>query len=223
QGGRGRDDPQGRRGGASDRLRRTRQDLLQPRLRPPYRRPARPWRAATGLRHRRRRRPRRERARRRRLDPGLRPPDLAPRPRPGHADRADLSRRDHPGRIALSSRLMRRALPTLLAFLIALPVAAAAPQQSTSEAGRLQAEFRDERARALRLRAEAAEAAAEIARLERELAGLRADVAAGDARIAAQRARLRQLSEREAALVARLAQARGRQTRLLSALQMMSR
>lgn len=118
---------------------------------------------------------------------------------------------------------MRRALPTLLAFLIALPVAAAAPQQSTSEVGRLQAEFRDERARALRLRAEAAEAAAEIARLERELAGLRADVAAGDARIAAQRARLRQLSEREAALVARLAQARGRQTRLLSALQMMSR
>ena len=117
---------------------------------------------------------------------------------------------------------MRRAAPALLALLVALPVAAAAPQQA-SEVGRLQAEFRDERARALRLRAEAAEAAAEIARLERELAGLRADVAAGDATIAAQRARLRELSEREAALVARLAQARGRQTRLLSALQMMSR
>ncbi len=118
---------------------------------------------------------------------------------------------------------MRRAVPVLLALLAALPTAAAAPQQPASEVRRLQAEFRDERARALRLRAEAAEAAAEIARLERELAGLRADVASGDSRIAAQRARLRELSEREAALVARLAQARGRQTRLLSALQMMSR
>lgn len=116
---------------------------------------------------------------------------------------------------------MRRAALALIAALAALPVAAAAPQ--SAEIGRLQAEFRDERARALRLRAEAADAAAEIARLEQELAGLRADVAAGDKTLAAQRARLRQLSEREAALVARLAQARGRQTRLLSALQMMSR
>lgn len=116
---------------------------------------------------------------------------------------------------------MRRAALALIAVLAALPAVAAAPQ--SAEIGRLQAEFRDERARALRLRAEAADAAAEIARLERELAGLRSDVAAGDATIAAQRARLRELSEREAALVARLAQARGRQTRLLSALQMMSR
>lgn len=116
---------------------------------------------------------------------------------------------------------MRPALLALLSVLTALPVAAAAPQ--SAEVARLQAEFRDERARASRLRAEAAEAATEIARLERELAALGADVAAGDATIAAQRARLRALSEREAALVARLSQARGRQTRLLSALQMMSR
>lgn len=116
---------------------------------------------------------------------------------------------------------MRPAALALLSVLAALPVAAAAPQ--TAEVARLQAEFRDERARATRLRAEAAEAAAEIARLERELAALGADVAAGDATIAAQRARLRELSDREAALVARLSQARGRQTRLLSALQMMSR
>ena len=116
---------------------------------------------------------------------------------------------------------MRRAALTLIAALAALPVAAAAPQ--SAEIGRLQSEFRDERARALRLRAEAAEAASEIGRLERELAGLRADVAVGDATIAAQRARLRELGEREAALVARLAEARGRQTRLLSALLMMSR
>ncbi|MBF0664048.1 MAG: peptidoglycan DD-metalloendopeptidase family protein [Brevundimonas sp.] len=116
---------------------------------------------------------------------------------------------------------MRPAALALLSVLTALPVAAAAPQ--SAEIGRLQAEFRDERARALRLRAEAAEAAAEIARLERELAALGADVAAGDATIAAQRARLRALGEREAALAARLSRARGRQTRLLSALQMMSR
>ena len=116
---------------------------------------------------------------------------------------------------------MRKAALALVFVLTALPVAAAAPQ--TPEIGRLQAEFRDERARALRLRAEAAEAAAEIVRLEAALAALGTDVAAGDATIAAQRARLRGLSEREAALVARLSQARGRQTRLLSALQMMSR
>jgi len=120
---------------------------------------------------------------------------------------------------------MRRAPLILLFVLTALPVAAAAPQSAPPQAeiDRLQAEFRDERARALRLRAEAAEAATEIARLEREMAALGADVAAGDATIAAQRARLRALSDREAALVAQLSQARGRQARLLSALQMMSR
>ena len=116
---------------------------------------------------------------------------------------------------------MRRLPLALLFVLTALPVAAAAPQ--TDEVARLQAEFRDERARALRLRAEAADAALAITRLERELAALGADVAAGDTAISAQRARLRQLSTREAALVAELARTRGRQTRLLSALQMMSR
>lgn len=117
---------------------------------------------------------------------------------------------------------MRPAVLSLLIVLTALPVAAAAPQ-SADEVGRLQAEFRDERARARRLRAEAADAAAQIARLERELAALGTDVAAGDRVISAQRARLRELSGREAALVARLSEARGRQARLLSALQMMSR
>jgi len=120
---------------------------------------------------------------------------------------------------------MQRAGLALLLVLTALPVAAAAPQagRGSGEIARLQAEFRDERARALRLRAEAAEADAEIARVERQLAALGTDVAAGDRVIAAQRARLRSLSEREAALVAQLSQARGRQARLLSALQMMSR
>ncbi|MBI2262946.1 MAG: peptidoglycan DD-metalloendopeptidase family protein [Caulobacterales bacterium] len=120
---------------------------------------------------------------------------------------------------------MQRAGLALLLVLTALPVAAAAPQAGPGpgEIARLQAEFRDERARALRLRAEAAEADAEIARVERQLAALGTDVAAGDRVIAAQRARLRSLSEREAALVAQLSQARGRQARLLSALQMMSR
>lgn len=115
---------------------------------------------------------------------------------------------------------MHKAALALLFVLTALPVAAAAPQ--SGEIARLQAEFRDERARALRLRAEAADAAAEVARLERELAALGTGVV-GDAAIAAQRARLRGLSEREAALVAQLSRARGRQARLLSALQMMSR
>src|SRR5690606_4082708 len=109
----------------------------------------------------------------------------------------------------------------VLAILLALPVAAA-PQQA-GEVARLQAEFRDERARARSLRAEAAEAGAEIAALERDLARLRTQVSADDGRIAAQRARLRELGDREAALLARLARARGRQARLLSALQTLSR
>ncbi|MGZ9099696.1 MAG: murein hydrolase activator EnvC family protein [Brevundimonas sp.] len=105
--------------------------------------------------------------------------------------------------------------------LVALPVAASAPQ--AGDVARLQAEFRDERARARRLREEAARAAAEIVGLERDLARLRTAVGAEDAAIAAQRVRLRELSAREAALVAQLSQARGRPGRLLSALQMMSR
>jgi septal ring factor EnvC (AmiA/AmiB activator) len=105
--------------------------------------------------------------------------------------------------------------------LIALPVAASAPQ--TGEVTRLQAEFRDERARARSLREEADRAAEGIAALERDLARLRAAVGEDDATIAAQRTRLRELGAREAALVAQLSETRGRQGRLLSALQMMSR
>ena len=119
---------------------------------------------------------------------------------------------------------MRAPVLILCLSLIALPVAAIARQSPPAdEVGRLQAEFRDERARALRLRAEAAEAAREIARLEGQLTELRAAVGQDDAVIAGQRARLRELSAREAALVAQLSRARGRQGRLLSALQMMSR
>ena len=57
---------------------------------------------------------------------------------------------------------MRKAALALLLVLTALPVSAAAPsgQPGAGEIARLQAEFRDERARALRLRAEAAEAGA---------------------------------------------------------------
>ena len=117
---------------------------------------------------------------------------------------------------------MKSLLPLLLAGAIALPVAAAAPQER-GEVARLQAEFRDEQARARRLRAEADDAAAEIVQLERELARLTAAVSADDVLISAQRARLGELGRREAVLVARLSQARGRQSRLLSALQMMSR
>ncbi len=119
---------------------------------------------------------------------------------------------------------MRAPVLILCIGLIALPVAAIARQSpSAGEVKRLQAEFRDERARARRLREEAAEAAREITGLERQLAELRAAVGQDDAVIAGQRARLSELSGREAALVAQLSQARGRQGRLLSALQMMSR
>jgi septal ring factor EnvC (AmiA/AmiB activator) len=119
---------------------------------------------------------------------------------------------------------MRPLLLTLCLSLIALPVAAIARQTPPAgEVQRLQAEFRDERARALRLRREATEATREIAGLERQLAELRAAVGQDDAVIAGQRARLRELSLREAALVAQLSRARARQGRLLSALQMMSR
>lgn len=119
---------------------------------------------------------------------------------------------------------MRAPVLILCLSLIALPVAAIARQSPPDgEVKRLQAEFRDERARARRLREEAAAAAREITGLERQLTDLRAAVGQDDAVIAGQRARLRELSAREAGLVAQLSRARGRQGRLLSALQMMSR
>jgi septal ring factor EnvC (AmiA/AmiB activator) len=119
---------------------------------------------------------------------------------------------------------MRSLVLILCLSLIVVPVAAIARQTpAAGEVKRLQAEFRDERARARRLRNEAAAATREIAGLERQMGELRTAVGRDDAVIDGQRARLRELSAREAALVARLSQARGRQGRLLSALQMMSR
>ena len=116
---------------------------------------------------------------------------------------------------------MRRPLVLALSLgLVALPVAGATQEKDVA---RLQAEYRDEHARARRLRTEAEQAADEIARLERQLGSLRGAVSADDALIAAQRTRLRDLGQREAALVARLSQTQARQSRLLSALQMMSR
>lgn len=119
---------------------------------------------------------------------------------------------------------MRRALvSTLLLTALAVAPAASGLQAPESELARLQAEFRDETARARRLRADADAARDELARLERRLASLRAEAATGDGRIEVQRARLAQLSRQEATLVAEMARERGAQTRLLSALQMMSR
>ncbi|MES2833194.1 MAG: peptidoglycan DD-metalloendopeptidase family protein [Pseudomonadota bacterium] len=116
---------------------------------------------------------------------------------------------------------MRRVLIIAVALLAAAGPATAL--RGPQDVARLQAEYRDEMARARRLRADAAEAAAEVADLERRLAVLRRDVSAGDTEIEAQRARLKELGAREAALTAELSGARGRQSRLLSALQMMSR
>lgn len=114
---------------------------------------------------------------------------------------------------------MRPLILILCLSLTALPVGAT----PSADVARLQAEFRDEQARARRLRAEAVEAATELAGLERSLGQLRTSVGEDDRLILGQRARLRELGAREAALVTRLSQARGRQGRLLSALQMMSR
>ena len=116
---------------------------------------------------------------------------------------------------------MRKAVIVIAAVLTAAGPATAL--RGPQDVARLQAEYRDELARARRLRADADEARAEAADLERRLALLSRDVAAGDAEIEAQRARLKELGAREAALTAELSGARGRQSRLLSALQMMSR
>lgn len=120
---------------------------------------------------------------------------------------------------------MRRLIAPVLLGLIAVGPAMGqrAPQASVSELTRLQAEYRDEGARARRLRADAAEAASEIAELDRRLSRLTVEVQTDDVQIEAQRARLHELGEREATLVTALSRERGRQGRLLSALQMMSR
>jgi len=116
---------------------------------------------------------------------------------------------------------MRPLVLVLALSALALPVGAAAPQER--DVARLQAEYRDESARARRLRAEADQAAQEIADLDRQLASLRSAVGQDDAVIAGQRARLRELGQREARLVAEMSRNQGKQSRLLSALQMMSR
>lgn len=119
---------------------------------------------------------------------------------------------------------MRPLVLILCLSLTALPVAAGGQQGvQAGDVARLQAEFRDEQARARRLRTEATEATRELAGLERSLGQLRTSVGDDDRLIVAQRARLKQLGEREAVLVAQLSQAQGRQGRLLSALQMMTR
>ena len=119
--------------------------------------------------------------------------------------------------------MRRAALPLLLLAAVSVAPAASGRQAPESELSRLQAEFRDETARARRLRADADAARDELARLERRLADLRAEEKTGDGSIEVQRARLRQLGRQEATLVAEMARERGAQTRLLSALQMMSR
>src|SRR5690606_17322037 len=228
QGAGGRAAARRRRRRAPDRLRRAGADLFLARLRRPCGGPARPGRTAPGLRHRRRRRSGRKRAPRRAFDPRLRAADLAPRPGPRHAGRTAVSGRDDPGRFALSSRLMRRGAALLLtscSLLLALagPAASQRAGQANAELTRLQAEYRDETARARRLRAEAAAAAEEIVDLDRQLRDLRRAEAEDDVQLEAQRARLKELAEREAALVAALSRERAAQGRLLSALQMMSR
>lgn len=110
--------------------------------------------------------------------------------------------------------------PLLLALAVAGP---AAGQRAPSELKGLQAEFRDETARALTLRAEAEAAAAELRTLETRLEAIRTEATEEDDQVTAQRRRLRELSAREASLSAEAAREHGAHGRLLSALQMMSR
>ncbi len=118
---------------------------------------------------------------------------------------------------------MRRALSLTLLLALAATPALSARVQDPEDLSRLQAQHRDEQARARKLRADADTARAEIARLERRLSTLKTEQGEGDATISTQRARLDELSRREAELVGKLSAERGRLARLLSGLQMMSR
>ena len=118
---------------------------------------------------------------------------------------------------------MRHASTLAAVCLLVAAPALGAVGPGAEEIARLQAEYRDEAARAARLRADAAEVAAEIADLERQLAGLRREMSGEDRQLGLQRERLRELSAREAVLLARLSRARARHGRLLGALQMMTR
>ena len=111
----------------------------------------------------------------------------------------------------------------VIPFLVGLAVLVPSAGAQTPDVARLQAEFRDEQARARRLRADAAQATAEIADLEREMQRLRGDLTTQDVQLQSQRARLNTLGQREAALSVALSRVRARQGRLLSALQTMSR
>jgi len=114
----------------------------------------------------------------------------------------------------------------LLACATALLAGPAASQRAAAPNGEmtaLQAEYRDEQARARRLRADAADAADEIRSLDRQLTALRGAQSRDDLQVAAQRSRLNELGRHEAVLVTALSRERARQGRLLSALQMMSR
>eukprot|EP01036_Dinobryon_divergens_P048102 gene48102-64551_t len=84
--------------------------------------------------------------------------DLAARPGAGHAVRTALSRRHHPGRIALSSRLMRR-LPILLLLGLAAAAPAGGQTPDPDEVARLSGQYRDAVIRARSLEGQAREAA----------------------------------------------------------------
>ena len=123
---------------------------------------------------------------------------------------------------------MRRALSIFLASsaLVLVTADTALGQRTPAPSGelaRLQAEYRDEMARARRLRADAAKAAEELVDLDRQLVALRREEAQDDLQMEAQRARLQELGERETRLVVALSREGAAQGRLLSALQMMSR
>ena len=119
---------------------------------------------------------------------------------------------------------MRKSLVVVGCLALAAgPAAGRHTAGQSAELPTLQAEYRDELARARRLRADAQEAQAELADLNRRLEGLEKARDADDAQIIAQRARLEQLSRRDAELAVKLSRTQAGQTRLLSALQMMSR
>ncbi len=119
---------------------------------------------------------------------------------------------------------MRKLIVTsCLIVLAAAPAASLRAQDAKADMASLQAEYRDDLARARRLRADARDAQQELATLERQLTGLRRAQSADDLQLAAQRARLAQLTQQETLLVTSLSKDRGMLGRLLSALQMMSR
>lgn len=114
------------------------------------------------------------------------------------------------------------ATTTALVLLASGPAAGQRPP-ANEELARLNAEYRDEMARARRLRAEAAQAAEDLVKLDVQLDALRGEQASDDLQMDAQRARLKELGDREAALMSQMSREGAAQGRLLSALQMMSR